>query len=178
MCATRARDLDVPRPREDAVLRPMAPGDLDAVEAIERATFSCPWSRESFRRLVGRPDADTWVAERDGRVLGYAVVWYVDDEGELGNLAVAPDARGRGLGGRLLDAAIARARARGARRLFLEVRVRNARAQALYRSRGFVPIGVRPRYYRRPTEDAIVMCLELGADEPPDTARRPVPGLR
>jgi ribosomal-protein-alanine N-acetyltransferase len=139
----------------------MAETDLDAVMEIERASFSTPWSRESFRNLLRRDDADLWVAVVEGAVVGYAVVWYVAREAELGNLAVAPEWRQLGLGGRLLDWSVTRARARGVERMFLEVRESNRNAQRLYEGRGFVQVGRRKRYYRAPAEDAWVMCLEL-----------------
>jgi ribosomal-protein-alanine N-acetyltransferase len=140
----------------------MTRGDLDAVAAVERISFSSPWSRESFRRLLSRPDTDLFVAEIDGRIAAYAVLWYAGDEAELGNLAVSPTDRRRGLGARLLDRAIECARARGTRRLFLEVRRSNVAAERLYRSRAFQAVGVRPRYYHRPVEDALVLRLDLG----------------
>jgi ribosomal-protein-alanine N-acetyltransferase len=139
----------------------MTYADLEAVAAIERLSFSSPWSRDSFRRLIARADSDLFVAEVEGRVAGYAVVWYAADEAELGNLAVSPEWRRRGLGASLLDRAIECAHARGACRIFLEVRKSNAAAERLYRSRGFELVGVRPRYYQRPVEDAKVLCLDL-----------------
>lgn len=161
MCATRVHEFGARPPGESAIRR-MTHADLDAVAAIERLSFSSPWSRESFRRLIARPDTDLFIAEVEGRVAAYAVLWYAADEAELGNLAVTPARRRCGLGACLLDRAIECARARGARRLFLEVRRSNAAADRLYRSRGFETVGVRPRYYRRPVEDAIVLRLDLG----------------
>lgn len=160
MSATRVHEPDTTPPAE-LVIRRMAYADLDEVAAIERRSFSCPWTRDSFRRLIERADADLLVADVGGRVAGYAVVWYSADEAELGNLAVDVDHRRRGIGGRLLDAALGQARRRGAGRIFLEVRVSNQEAEALYRSRGFVLAGMRPRYYRRPVEDAKVMLRNL-----------------
>ncbi len=144
-----------------ADVRPMRQADLDAVMEIERVSFSTPWSRHSFRNLLNRGDADLWVAEVNGGVRAYAVVWYVAKEAELGNLAVARSWRRQGLGRRLLDWALAKARERGAERIFLEVRDSNSEAQRLYERRGFVQVGVRRRYYRAPAEDARVMCLDL-----------------
>ncbi len=143
-------------------VRPMRETDLGAVMEIERASFSTPWSETSFRNLLAREDADLWVAIVDDAVRAYAVVWYVDREAELGNLAVARRWRRRGLGRWLLDWALTAARRRGAARIFLEVRESNRGAQRLYRERGFERIGVRRRYYRAPSEDAWVLCLELG----------------
>ncbi|UCC72413.1 MAG: ribosomal protein S18-alanine N-acetyltransferase [Gemmatimonadota bacterium] len=146
-------------------VRPMVEADLDSVMEIECVSFSTPWSRGSFRNLLGRDDATLWVAAIDGSVVGYAVVWYVLREAELGNLAVAPGWRRRGLGRRLLDWAVEQARERGTERIYLEVRVSNRSAQELYARRGFVPVGLRRRYYRSPVEDARVMCRALTPEE-------------
>jgi len=142
-------------------VRAMRCSDLDAVMEIEQGSFSTPWSRDSFRNLVGRTDADLWVALLDDTVVGYAVAWYVADESELGNLAVAAEWRRRGLGRWLLDWALSMAVERGAARIFLEVRDSNQGAQDLYARRGFVQVGLRRRYYRQPSEDARVLCLNL-----------------
>ena len=139
----------------------MSLDDLDVVMAIEQASFSTPWSRGSFRNLMNRSDADLWVVVAEDAVIAYAVVWYAATECELGNLAVAPDRRSRGIGRWLLDWTLQKALERGAERVFLEVRMSNQAAQDLYESRGFVQVGLRRRYYRAPTEDARVMCLEL-----------------
>ncbi len=139
----------------------MREADLDRVMEIELASFSTPWSRGSFHNLLGRRDADLWVAEFQGNLIGYAVVWYIGYEGELGNLAVSPACRRRGLGRLLLDRALERARQRGVEKVFLEVRVSNRPAQQLYERRGFVRAGVRRRYYREPVEDALVLSIDL-----------------
>src|SRR6202012_2899705 len=83
--------------------------DLDAVVAIERVSFSDPpWSRDSFAALVDSPRAYFTVAceAPTEAVVGYVVAWFVVDEAEIANLAVAPDRRGRGVGSRLPDAAL------------------------------------------------------------------------
>jgi ribosomal-protein-alanine N-acetyltransferase len=146
-------------------IRPMREADLDAVLEIERVSFSTPWSRESFKNLMGRTDSALGVATVDGTVVGYAVVWFVGSEAELGNIAVSPAWRRRGLGFWLLDWALENARKRGVERIFLEVRVSNKAAQDLYERRGFVQVGLRRRYYRAPAEDARVLCLDLRQDK-------------
>ena len=101
------------------------------------------------------------MAEIDSDVVGYLVLWFVTDEGELADLAVDPEYRGRGVGGFLVGRAVDRARARGVRSLFLEVRESNEGALSLYRSRGFHVISVRKGYYSKPREDALVMLKSL-----------------
>lgn len=150
-----AEPFPVPR------VRRMSEADLDQVLYIENASFSTPWSRATFEELLARGDADLWVASIAESIVGYAVVWYAADESELGNLAVAPDWRRRGIGRLLLDWSLEGAVRRGVEHMFLEVRVGNRGAQALYESRGFESVGLRRRYYRAPTEDARVLRLEL-----------------
>jgi ribosomal-protein-alanine N-acetyltransferase len=139
--------------------------DVAAIVAIERAVFSDPWSVRSFRDALSNPSVYCACARRDGRTLqGYVVAWFVADEGEIANLAVAPGAWGNGIGRALLDASLREAAARKLRAVYLEVRDSNARARHLYGSRGFVEIGRRRSYYRRPVEDAIVLRRLLDGD--------------
>ena len=136
--------------------------DLAPVAAIERATFSDPWSLRSFREALDSASVYFACARSDaGSVVGYVVAWFVADQGEIANIAVAPDERGRGVGRALLDAALGEAAARGISAVYLEVRDSNQRARELYASRGFEEVGRRRRYYRRPVEDAIVLRRTL-----------------
>jgi ribosomal-protein-alanine N-acetyltransferase len=116
--------------------------------------------------LLHDPRVAFLIADAGGVVLGYVVAWFVLDEGEIGNLAVHADARRQGVGARLLDGAIAAVRKSDVDTLYLEVRDSNAAARALYASRGFVEVGRRRDYYRRPKEDALVLRLDLAADAP------------
>jgi len=133
--------------------------DLPLVAAIESESFSDPWSDRSFGEILLAPTAIFLVAARteSRAIVGYVVALVVQNEGEILNLAVAPDFRRRGLGGELLDAGLSAVHARGARDIFLEVRESNRPALALYGSRGFSAIGQRRKYYRNPVEDALVL---------------------
>lgn len=145
------------------LLRAATPADVDAIAAIERASFADPWTRESFASFARRSDVFFRVAEADGRLAGYLVAWFVADEGELANVAVAPDARGRGIGAALLDELLAVAAERGVEAVYLEVRESNAVARTLYAGRGFLMVGRRRGYYRRPVEDALVLRRRVAA---------------
>jgi [ribosomal protein S18]-alanine N-acetyltransferase len=137
--------------------------DIPAVVAIERAAFSDPWSARSFRDAMEQDAVYFACARSDGgEALGYVVAWFAADEGEIANLAVAPDGWGQGVGRALLDAALDEAQRRRTAAMYLEVRETNDRARRLYRSCGFAEIGRRRRYYRRPVEDAIVLRREVG----------------
>ena len=146
---------------DDVVVRAAREADLIAVAAIERESFGDPWSVDAFRSAL-RQGGSFVIAEGAGVVLGYAIAWSVVDEAELANIAVAPAARGRGIGARLLDAAIAYAEAKGCAAMYLEVRESNTRARALYASRGFEEVGRRRRYYRAPVEDALILRARVG----------------
>lgn len=151
---------DVPAAGErSARLRPLRYDDLARVQEIEQASFSTPWKDETFRGLLRRSDTDLVGAESEGRLVGYAITWTVADQAELGNVAVAPEARGRGIGRALVEAVVERVGRRGAKECFLEVRESNGTAQALYRSMGFEAVGRRRAYYAAPVEDALVMRL-------------------
>ena len=145
-----------------ASVRPMLEADLASVTAIETASFTTPWKVTTFRTLLDRSGAVLRVLETPTlRVGGYAVLWCILDQGELANIAIAPELRNRGLGAFLLDRMMAEARERGVESLYLEVRVSNFRARAMYGSRGFEEIGVRRDYYDKPREDARILVKRL-----------------
>lgn len=141
------------------VITDATPDDLARIAELERGSFADPWSRESFRQLLGTPTVYFRCIREDvgAPALGYVVAWFVADEGEIANLAVDPEHRRRGLGAALLDGALLEAARRGAAAVYLEVRESNADARRLYASRRFVEVGRRTRYYRKPVEDAVVL---------------------
>jgi ribosomal-protein-alanine N-acetyltransferase len=142
-------------------LRDLVPEDLSQVLGIEQASFSTPWRRNTFEGLLRRSDADLIGATVEGALVGYAITWTILDQAELGNVAVTPAARRRGVGRMLVEAALRRVRRRGARECFLEVRESNVGARRLYEELGFSAIGRRRRYYASPVEDALVMRIAL-----------------
>ena len=145
-----------------ARVRPMVESDLALVAAIESTAFTTPWKAATFRSLLGRDAAMPLVLELpDAGVVGYAILWCIVDQGELANIAVHEEWRGRALGAFLLDQVIDIARDAGVGVLFLEVRESNGVAAALYDSRGFVEIGRRRDYYADPREDARVLEKRL-----------------
>ncbi|MGD2120280.1 MAG: ribosomal protein S18-alanine N-acetyltransferase [Gemmatimonadota bacterium] len=142
-------------------LRLAVPTDLSSISAIEALSFSNPWHPDTFRSLLTRERVRVLAAESGGEVVGYAVFWWVMDQGELANLAVHPESQGKGVGSRLLDQVLTDAKAVGIESLFLEVRESNERARRLYAQRGFVQISVREGYYRNPPEDACILVKDL-----------------
>lgn len=147
--------------------RPLGAGDIDAVFAIEASAFTTPWQPETFEGLLGRDTVEMVVMTHQAtEVIGYAVLWCILDQGELANLAIVPERRGKGLGSHLLRHVLDVAARRGVRKFFLEVRASNVAAIALYEGFGFSEIGVRRGYYDNPREDALVMAVSLTESVP------------
>jgi [ribosomal protein S18]-alanine N-acetyltransferase len=151
----------LPPPRTDLRIRQIRGIDLPRVLEIEEGSFSTPWRESTFRGLLRRTDTDLLGAWQEDRLVGYAIAWTVADQSELGNVAVAPEARGLGAGRLLVNAILERLRYRRSTECFLEVRESNAAAQGLYATLGFEIVGRRRAYYSQPTEDALVMRLRL-----------------
>ncbi|MGB5940732.1 MAG: ribosomal protein S18-alanine N-acetyltransferase [Rhodanobacter sp.] len=143
-------------------VRSMRVEDLDAVSALENASYEFPWSPGIFGDCLkaGHP---CWVLCVGEAVAGYGILSTGASEAHVLNLCIGPDWRGRGLGRHLLGRLLDVARWNGAERVFLEVRPSNPLARTLYESMGFREIGRRPRYYpaRHGREDAIVMALDM-----------------
>lgn len=143
-------------------LRAMTASDVPEVARIETTAFSTPWSETTFRSLLERSGVELWVAEWGGELAAYAILRRVrGDEGELANIAVRSDLRGRGIGSRLLSRMLKVAEDSGVRSLYLEVRESNELAREMYARRGFQEIGVRKGYYEGPREDARVLKKSL-----------------
>ena len=138
----------------------MTAADVDAVCAIEEATFARPWSRASIENELTNSCARYVVLRRGGETVGYAGMWLVIDEAHVTNVAIRKDLRGQGLGEKLMRALIQLAADIGMIWMTLEVRRSNAAAQGLYRKLGFVDVGWRKRYYEDNGEDALLMGLE------------------
>lgn len=151
------------------VVREASEEDLSAVLRIERESFADPWSAESFETSLALDRMHFLVADGAGKgagggpdVQGYVIALEVLDEAEIVDIAVAAEARCRGVGGQLLDAAVADLTGHGVRAVYLEVREGNVAARALYLSRHFREVGRRRGYYQQPPEDALVLKREIG----------------
>ena len=144
-------------------IRAARPADASRLAPLERRCFSDPWSALAFEELLRLPFTVALVAEQGGGIVGYLIARAVAGEGEILNLAGAPELRRRGLGAQLLEAGLTALAEAGVRSVWLEVREANTAAQLLYQHRGFQPAGRRKGYYRNPVEDALVLRLALPA---------------
>ncbi len=154
---------------ETCVIRRMTLEDLDAVVAIEAATFAMPWSKDSFYQELTRNVAARYlVAEVNGTVIGYAGAWIILDESHITNIAILEGYRGHGYGRKLTEGLMQYLSNLGAAYATLEVRRSNERAQSLYKSLGYVAVGWRKRYYEDNQEDALLMVCEHMPPADPD----------
>ena len=143
-------------------VRAMSLNDLPQVVAIEAQSHLEPWTQQAFRAeletsLVAQP----LVALRKDEIIGYVVPWFVVDELQIANLTVKESFRQLGVGRLMLTHVLQMASARNCRNAYLEVRDSNVAARALYESLGFFVEGVRPKYYGRAQEDAVLMKKNL-----------------
>ena len=152
----------IPENTNKFVFREISLGDLDGIVQIERAVNPFPWGEEALRDTIAS-SGHHLMSLREGRVVGFLLSSFVLDEAQLLLIGVSPDWQGVGVGGQLLKELINRSQDRGQKLIYLEVRSGNERAIRLYRSLGFIDIGVRRDYYRGLVgrEDAIVMSLQL-----------------
>ena len=134
--------------------------DAHAIYEIEQQSFYVPWRLESvLAELEGAENKLYMVICEENHIVGYAGAWLVYDEGQITNIAVLPSARGKGYGSKLTKQLINECFSRGMHEIFLEVRISNLAALAMYRNLGFSVKGIRKDYYSEPTEDAYIMSL-------------------
>lgn len=134
--------------------------NINDIAKIERACFSTPWSEKSIEESLNNPSSHFYVAYINDEVAGYMGVQIFSGEGYVTNVATLPEFRRNGIA----KALIARALENNMEFLTLEVRESNAPAIKLYEGFGFKVVGKRPRFYREPTEDAILMTKFLKED--------------
>lgn len=150
------------------IVEPLRRRHLPGVMPIERASYPRPWTvgvLHSEIEMMQRGERHYLVARDGNEIVGYGGLMFVIDDAHLTNIAVTPERQRQGIATRMLAELAWAAIDRGCSALTLEVRVSNTGAQALYRAFGFVPAGVRKRYYEN-VEDAIVMwCNDLALPE-------------
>jgi len=148
------------------VLRPLAPGDLDTVEEIERASYPTPWSRSMLAAELRKPGSLALGAFlEDDSIVGYAFVSRYVDAWHVMNVAVSPTYRRRGIATALLERLLEVTSDDPRRGHTLEVRVSNAGAIELYERLGFQPRGLRRGYYTDNREDALIMWRDADSRE-------------
>jgi ribosomal-protein-alanine N-acetyltransferase len=152
---------------EGFVIRDMSPSDLGEVQTIEETSFTTPWSISSFKFEVDNDETILKVAVFNEHIIGYVCLRTILDITHVLNLVVTPDFRRKGIGGMLLRSALEELERvkPDVRSLTLEVRESNRAAIGLYGKSGFLVTGRRTGYYQRPSEDAVIMELNLPGRE-------------
>ena len=145
---------------------PMNADHLDELERLERICFSRPWSKRMLSEELENQCAAFLVAEdENGKVLGYAGLLVMMDEGYITNVAVFPEYRRLGVAAKIIEVYMNFAQANQLAFLTLEVRPSNAAAIALYQRFGFEEVGRRKNYYDLPKEDALILTRYFKEDE-------------
>ncbi len=139
------------------LIREMKAADVEAASRIESEAFSMPWSARDFLEMVEADYAHYYVAELDGELAGCCGIRNIAGEGEITNVVIAARHRKKGIGRKMMEYMLERAKENGMGDLTLEVRVSNQPAISLYESLGFKGEGVRPGFYDKPKEDALIM---------------------
>ena len=142
------------------IIREWTKEDIPVIAEMEGRCFHDAWTEDMLGDCLRYPIYNCFLAEEGGQVCGYCCLIVVCEDAEVGNIAVDTPFRGKGIGKALMEAMHQRAKEKGATQSFLEVRVSNANAIALYKKFGYESYGIRARYYED-GEDAMVMKRAL-----------------
>ncbi|MBQ7776280.1 MAG: ribosomal protein S18-alanine N-acetyltransferase [Lachnospiraceae bacterium] len=140
-------------------IRRLREEDVEALSVMAKACFSVPWSAKAFAELVDDEKSIYLVAVCDKEVIGCCGVVNSYGDGDIDIVMVAEKYRGKGIAQVLLQELMKQGREMGVENFTLEVRVSNAPAIHVYEKLGFVSEGIRPRFYEKPVEDAMIMWL-------------------
>lgn len=131
--------------------------DVIAVEELEKNTFSMPWSQYAFLEMTTRKECIFVVVEIETGIVGYCGITNILGEGDITNVAVKPDARGKGIAEAMIGKILDWGKEAGITEFTLEVRSSNIPAIRLYEKLGFQIEGIRKKFYDKPKEDAFIM---------------------
>lgn len=144
------------------LIRQMQQSDLEQVTALERSCFSLPWKKHDFEEILTNPNRIYLVAEEDGVILGGCMMTDILGEGDISNVAVLEAYRGRDIATKLLTEMMQIGiQERQIQAFTLEVREKNMPARGLYEKMGFVSEGIRPGFYEKPKDNAVIMWKRM-----------------
>lgn len=141
------------------ILKEMDSSDLEGVYEVSSLSLKETWSLNSIEKELNNKLATYIICLEDSKVLGFAGSWLIASEGQITNVAVHPNSRGKGIGKYLMEKLIFALKNKGCTDITLEVRKSNIIAQNLYKSLGFKEEGIRKNFYEDNKEDAIIMWL-------------------
>lgn len=145
----------------DVVIRRATEKDIKRIADLDKLCFSTPWSENAFDRELKENELAFYIlaeVKDTGRIVGYAGVWLINEEGHITNVAVHPEYRRKHIGMAIVEVLMKESRKRADTRTFtLEARKSNVAAIELYKKFGFSEVGIRKGYYQENNEDAVVM---------------------
>ncbi|RGR75760.1 tRNA (adenosine(37)-N6)-threonylcarbamoyltransferase complex dimerization subunit type 1 TsaB [Mediterraneibacter gnavus] len=148
----------------EIIVRELKVEDSAAVAEMEQQIFSDSWSEKSVLETVQQKQSVCFAAEKAGHLLGYLLAYHAADEVEIARIAVQKEARRQGAAGKLMQALEHYCEEHKMEKLLLDVRESNEAARSFYTKNGFVEDGIRQGFYVNPSEDAVLMSRQLGAD--------------
>ena len=148
----------------EIIVRELKVEDSAAVAEMEQQIFSDSWSEKSVLETVQQKQSVCFAAEKEGHLLGYLLAYHAADEAEIARIAVQKEARRQGAAGKLMQALEHYCEEHKMEKLLLDVRESNEAARSFYTKNGFVEDGIRQGFYVNPSEDAVLMSRQLGAD--------------
>ena len=144
------------------VIRRMRESDLADVADLEQIIFSDAWSSQAIKETYEQKQTLLLVAYEDKELIGYLILYYVLEEGEIAKIAVKQEKRRQGVGARMLLELEDLCEDNGITKLMLDVRESNENAISFYKGYGFQEDGIRKNFYTDPAEDGILMSRKLG----------------
>lgn len=142
-------------------IQKLCENDAKDVETLEKKIFSDPWTAVGVRATLSQNNTLILGAWKEKCLIGYVIVYYVLDEGEIARIAVEESCRRQGVAGHLMLALEDFCKEMGITKILLDVREHNETAIAFYKEHGFTEDGIRKNYYADPREDAVLMSRQL-----------------
>ena len=142
-------------------VRDMQLSDASEIAELERKAFSDAWTEKGILDTFHQKQAFVVVGEMDGKVVGYCIMYYVLDEGEIARIAVDDTCKRQGVGRAILKRVEDICREKEITRILLDVREGNDTARAFYRNYGFAEDGIRKNFYEMPKEHAVLMSKDV-----------------
>lgn len=143
-------------------IRKMRREDVAEVASLEQKIFPDAWSENAIYETWKQRQTMLLVAREDSKIIGYLILYFVLEDGEIARIAVADEHRRKGVAGKMLRELALLCRENGVNRLMLDVRESNEAARAFYVKQGFEIDGIRKNYYSNPAENAVLMSVPLG----------------
>ena len=135
--------------------------DANEIARLEEEAFSDAWTEKGILDTFHQQQAFVVVGEMDDKVVGYCIMYYVLDEGEIARIAVDDNCKRQGVGRAILNQVECICKEKGITRILLDVRESNGAARAFYRNYGFVEDGIRKNFYEMPKEHAVLMSKDV-----------------